>query len=129
MNFGLLITSSPSHQASYSAYQFCFHALSQGHQIYRVFFYADAANSANQLSTAPQDELDITSLWGKLIEEHNLDAIVCIAAGIKRGIIDQEQATRYEKSAASLDARFELSGLGQLADMSIVCDRIITFGA
>ena len=54
--------------------------------------------------------------------------VVCIAAALKRGILNQEEAERYEKPAHNLRDGFAISGLGQLVDAALMSDRLITFG-
>lgn len=128
MIFSLAIYASPSAQASDSAYRFAQSLLAQGHQLYRVFFYHDAAYQGSSLNTPPQDEPHITERWQRLSKQYDLDLVVCIAAGLRRGILDEKEAGRYEKPAHNLAEQFELSGLGQLVDAAVHSDRLITFG-
>ena len=51
------------------------------------------------------------------------------AAAVRRGVLDANEAQRYEKPGHNLHEGFELSGLGQLTEAAIVSDRMITFGA
>lgn len=129
MKLSVLIYSAPySSQAAYTAYRFTASALAAGHEIYRLFFYYDGVHNSNMLSTPPQDEFDIVSAWRTLITEHQLDAISCVSSALKRGVIDANEAARYERDAASIAAEFTLSGLGQLVDASIMSDRVMSFG-
>lgn len=128
MIFSLAIYSSVSAQSQDSAYQFANALLSQGHQLYRVFFYHDGAYQGSNLPCPPQDEMDYTARWQALAEAHNLDLVVCIAAGLRRGILDKKEAQRYEKAYGNLADGFTLSGLGQLVDAAVHSDRLITFG-
>ncbi len=129
MKIALLIYGSAHNsQASYSALRFAKAAISSGHEIYRVFFYGDAVNTGNFLSTPPQDEFDLQTEWARLAESHDLDLVVCIAAALRRGVLDEKEAQRFAKEQYSLQAPFTLSGLGQLADASQSADRLITFG-
>lgn len=130
MKLTVLVHSAPySSQAAYTAYRFSVSALEAGHEIYRLFFYYDGVHNSNALSTPAQDEFDLVSAWSTLIEQHQLDAISCVSSALKRGILDVQEAERYEKSAANLAAPFTLSGLGQLVDASIMSDRVVSFGA
>lgn len=130
MKLTILIHSAPySSQAAYSAYRFTESALAAGHEIQRVFFYYDGVHASNALSTPPQDEFDLVKAWQALIEKHELDAISCVSSALKRGIVDAREAHRYEKAAANLAEGFVLSGLGQLVDASLGCDRVVSFGA
>ena len=128
MIFSITIVSSPSSQASYSAYRFAKALLEQGYSLYRVFFYHDGVHHGSSLNCSPQDENDLTALWQHMQQAHNIDIVVCIAAAIKRGVLDTTETERYEKQSHNLAQGFELAGLGQLVDASVVSDRTITFG-
>lgn len=128
MIFSLAIYASPSAQASDSAYRFANTLLAQGHTLYRVFFYHDAVHLASTLNTPPQDENQATQRWQTLASEHTVDLVVCIAAGLRRGILDEKEADRYDKDHHNLAEHFELSGLGQLVDAAVRSDRLMTFG-
>jgi len=106
MKFGLMINEGPyNHQASDTAYQFAKAVLEKGHQIHRVFFYNDGVNNATKLTEPPQDDRHIVNRWSKLAEEHGLDLVVCVAAGLRRGLVD-----------AVLAPGFRISGLGPLVE-------------
>ncbi len=128
MIFSLAIYSAPSAQASHSAYRFAQALIAQGHTLYRVFFYHDAVYQGSKLTAPPQDEPNYLSHWQQLSDEHAIDMVICIAAGLRRGIIDQKESERYEKHSHNLADGFELSGLGQLVDAAVRSDRLITFG-
>jgi tRNA 2-thiouridine synthesizing protein D len=53
---------------------------------------------------------------------------VCVASALRRGMLDPTEASRYEHDAASVAPEFTISGLGQLIDAAIDCDRLVTFG-
>ncbi len=130
MIFSLAIYAAPySSQASDSAYRFAAALLENGHTLYRVFFYHDAVHTASSLATPPQDETFFTQNWQTLAQQHNIDLVVCIAAALKRGLLNQQEAVRYEKPAANLAEGFEISGLGQLVDAAVMSDRLVTFGS
>mgnify|MGYP000022604557 FL=1 len=128
MIFSLLIHSPPSSQASLSAYQFASALLAQNHSLYRVFFYHDGAYHGSAIQCVGQDEFDLSKAWRALQQECSFDLVVCIAAGLKRGIIDSTEASRYDKDQHNLSDTIELSGLGQLADASACSERLISFG-
>lgn len=129
MIFSLVIyASQTASQSEHSALRFTRSAIAQGHQIYRVFFYGDSVTSVSNLKVTPRDEIDITDQWLEIAESADTDLVVCIAAAVKRGVLDQQEAKRHNKEKANLKLGFELSGLGQLADAIIHSDRVITFG-
>ncbi len=129
MKFGILINEGPyQHQASDSAYQFVKAALEKGHEIFRVFFYHDGVQNATRLASPPQDDRNIIALWSALAKEHNLDLVVCVAAALRRGILDENEAKRGGKDAHNLADGFRISGLGQLIEAGIQSDRLVVFG-
>ncbi|MCV6605104.1 MAG: sulfurtransferase complex subunit TusD [Porticoccaceae bacterium] len=130
MKFSLIVLGAPgSHQAAASALRFASAAVSAGHQIYRVFFYHDGVHNGSQLLTPPQGEDNILEGWKTLAENHGARLTVCIASALRRGIVDGEEAQRYNYDNGNLDEpHFQLQGLGELADATQHSDRTITFG-
>ena len=129
MIFSILILGAPDSTASVNtAYRFVTASLDAGHSIYRVFFYHDAVNTGNGFIAPPQDENNLPEQWQAMAEAHGMDMVVCVASALRRGVIDTNEARRYEKSGANLKESFDISGLGQLVDASIHSDRLITFG-
>jgi tRNA 2-thiouridine synthesizing protein D len=129
MIFSLAVYSAPySSQASYSAYQFAVAALNQGHSLHRVFFYQDGVHNATNLAAPPQDEFNLQHAWQLLAKDHNIDFVVCIAAALRRGILDENEAKRYDKSSHNIAQEFTISGLGQLVEAAVISDRLISFG-
>jgi tRNA 2-thiouridine synthesizing protein D len=129
MKFGILVNEGPyQHQAADSAYQFTRAALEKGHEVMRVFFYHDGVNNGTRLTTPPQDDRHIQKRWSALAEEHGVDLVVCVAAAQRRGIVDADEARRNGKDADNIAPGFRISGLGQLIEAAIECDRMVTFG-
>lgn len=129
MIFSLAIYSAPySSQASYTAYQFAVALLSQGHSLHRVFFYQDGVHNATNLAVPPQDEFDLQKAWQQLANDYQLDLVVCIAAALRRGILNEGEAKRYDKASHNCAEEFTISGLGQLVEAAAVSDRLISFG-
>lgn len=129
MKFTLLIQSAPiDAQGSATALRFARALLEQGHVIERIFFYRSGVQSANRLTLAPQDEANLPAQWQALIQEHNLDAVVCIAAAIRRGVVNAAETARYGIEGENLLPGAELSGLGQFVAACAVSDRVVTFG-
>lgn len=129
MRFSLIIQASPlQQQAASTALRFAQALLSSGHQLHRVFFYRDGVYTALNSSCTPADELNLPDAWQAFARAHEIDLVVCIAAGVRRGVISEEEAHRYGKHTATLAAEFDLSGLGQLIEATLISDRIVTFG-
>lgn len=81
------------------------------------FFYHDGVYNASRLATPPQDDRNVGARWSKLAADHGVDLVVCVAAAQRRGITD-----------GVLGDNFRISGLGQLVEMGIQYDRLVTFG-
>lgn len=128
MNFAIALLAGPQDPAARSALQFARAVLTSGHQISRLFFYRDAVLLASHLGVQPQDESDISAEWRQFIQDNHLDAVVCIAAALRRGVLDDAEAERWNRAVANTRAPWELSGLGQWIDAMQIADRAITFG-
>ena len=118
-----------SHQPSARrALRFAEAVLAGGHQINRLFFYQDAVSIASNSQVPAQDEFDLPAAWREFIERHQLEAVVCIAAALRRGLLDSQEAQRYGRPAATLASGYCLSGLGQLHEAAQQADRLVCFG-
>ncbi len=128
MKFVINVLSDSSALATRRALRFAQAVLAGGHEIVRVFFYQEGVLTASSNLVVAQDQVDIAQQWQAFIAEHKLDAVVCIAAALRRGVLDQAEAQRYQRGAVNLAAGYELSGLGQLHDGLQQADRSISFG-
>ncbi|MBK1735480.1 sulfurtransferase complex subunit TusD [Halorhodospira abdelmalekii] len=118
MQFAILVNESPyQHQAADSAYHFAKAAIAMGHRVPRVFFYMDGVHNANRLQEPQQDDRNIVQRWSQLAADHDVDLVVCVAAALRRGVKDE-----------ILAPGFRISGLGQLVEIGIEADRLVTFG-
>ncbi len=130
MKIGIAVHGAPySSQASATALRFARAALAAGHTLPRVFFYHDGVHAASALTVPPQDEPSPQPGWAELAQNHGVELAVCIAAALKRGIVNDEERERYELAAASLHPAFTIVGLGQLVDAVCATDRFVTFAA
>ncbi len=111
-----------------TAYQFATEVVSQGHEIYRVFFYGDGVLNANSLSVAPQDEINPSEAWDELLTNHGIDSVACVSSALVRGILDFDESTRHKMVGVSLNESTQIAGLGQLVDAALHSDRLVSFG-
>lgn len=117
MKFALLITAAPfSTQGAETALRFARAAVSSGHSIERIFFFRDGVHNASAFAVAPQDEANIPIEWQQFCEAQAIDAVVCVSAALKRGIVDANVKN------------IPIAGLGLLTDAMITADRLVTFG-
>ena len=69
-------------------------------------------------SIEPQsDDRNLVQLWSDLGKESDVDLVVCVAAGLRRGIKEE-----------NLKEGFRISGLGQLVEAGMGSDRLVMFG-
>ena len=128
MRFALNVLAGPADGAgARSALFFTRAALTAGHEIHRVFFQGAGVQCASALTVAPQDELDVAEAWARLGREHGLDLVVCVSSALRRGLLDDAEADRYERRSGNLRPEFTISGLGQLVDATLRADRVVTF--
>ena len=132
LRYSLLVTGAPygTQQAS-AAYQFAQALLARGHQLDSIFFYREGVLNGNQLTSPASDEFDLVRAWQQLAEEHGVALNVCVAAALRRGIIDADEAANREdephERQPNLQPGFALTGLGSLAEAALTCDRLIQF--
>ncbi|WP_114417786.1 sulfurtransferase complex subunit TusD [Marinospirillum perlucidum] len=113
--------------APLSALRFARAALADGHQIDKVFFYQEGVQLATRLACPPQDEIHLTQAWQQLAQEHQLELLVCVAAALKRGLVDPKEALRHGLDTNNLAEGFTLAGLGELIAAMAQADRTLTF--
>jgi tRNA 2-thiouridine synthesizing protein D len=112
-----------------SAHQFAVAALEQGHTIDRVFFYHDGVLTGSAFSSMPGDQSDLTAQWQQLADQHGIDLVLCIGAGLRRGVVDELGAKEARLPGANLASGFRIAGLGQWMEAAIEADRVIRFGS
>jgi tRNA 2-thiouridine synthesizing protein D len=128
LNYCLLVTG-PAYgtQQASSAWQFAQALLAAGHRITSVFFYREGVMNANQLSSPASDEFDLVRAWVALAQQHGVELNVCVAAALRRGVADEQEATQLSLVTANLQPGFTLSGLGSLAEAALSNDRLVQF--
>jgi tRNA 2-thiouridine synthesizing protein D len=129
MKFGIQVNEGPyTHEASVTALNFVKAAVAKGHEVFRVFFYHDGVNNGTRYAKPPQDDINIQKSWSDLAKEHNMDLVVCVAAAQRRGIADEGEQERNGLDGNNIMEGFRISGLGQLIEAGIECDRLVVFG-
>jgi tRNA 2-thiouridine synthesizing protein D len=129
VKFSIVIYAAPySTESAATALRFAESLIQQGHEIYRLFFFGDGVHNASKLTVVAQDEINLQLQWSKLIEEHDIDSVICVSSALRRGVLDQTEADRHELGIASAYESSEVAGLGQLIDASLHSDRVVNFG-
>lgn len=105
MRYSLCIRSAPGTAAADTALQFAHALLSQGHQLYRVFFQGDGVNHA----LTPGD-------WSHIATQHGVDLVLC------------SNAMNALPTQAALPSGFSIGGLVLLAEAANHSDRLIAWG-
>ncbi|CDG86617.1 sulfurtransferase complex subunit TusD [Xenorhabdus bovienii] len=128
LSYCLLVTG-PAYgtQQASSAYQFAQALVASGHKLHSVFFYREGAQNGNRLVAPASDEFDLVRAWQAMAAQHQFNLFICVAAALRRGVTDEQQANELNLSAANLADGFEFSGLGSLAEAMMLCDRVVQF--
>ncbi|MGL5292368.1 MAG: sulfurtransferase complex subunit TusD [Aeromonas sp.] len=128
LSFAILVTG-PAYgtQSASTAYRFARTLLAQGHTLSHVFFYQDGVYNSNGLHLPASDEHDLVHLWRELAEEQGIHIDVCVAAAMRRGVLDEQEANAAGLAHSNLQRPFCLSGLGQLAEAALIADRLVQF--
>ena len=128
IKFSVVVSGAPyGTQGASSAYQFSAAALQAGHDIVGVFFYQEGVLNASQLVSPASDEVNLPDLWAALAGQYHFPLEVCVSASLRRGIVDSQEAKLLSLAQFNLKSPFVLSGLGQLAELSAHCDRLVQF--
>ncbi len=128
MRYTLLVTG-PAYgtQQASSALLFSHALLSCGHTLASVFFYREGVLNANRFTSPASDEFDLVRGWQALNREQNVALNICVAAALRRGVTDAREAATLALPGANLQAGFQLTGLGTLAEALLDCDRLVQF--
>ena len=136
----LLITADPSHPLASIALRYARAYLqsapsvdnaasSRSHEnpVLNIFFYADAAHTANRLRWQSADQVNITQEWQALAAQYNLVLPVCVSTALSRGISDTDNSSRHQLETENLATGFKLVGLSELAMMMQGDCRLLQF--
>ena len=72
--------------------------------------------------------MDLGARWRAFAEQHGAELTICVAAALRRGVLNADESQRWERDGHNLAPGFELSGLGQLVESLIEADRVVEFG-
>jgi tRNA 2-thiouridine synthesizing protein D len=59
-------------------------------------------------------------------EQYQVGLHICVAAALRRGVVDETEAGQQGLPCANLQPGFTL-GLGTLAEAALTCDRVVQF--
>lgn len=114
-------------QSARHAYQFACALIEKGHTLVSVFFYQDGVHNASNLVLPANDEFNLTQAWQKLAQQHHVRLEACVAASLRRGVVDSHEAKTHGLDHHNLAKGFELAGLGALAEAMLTQDRVVQF--
>ena len=132
----LLITADPSHPLAHLALRYAEAVLSQaeictdtGHNTreLNVFFYGDAAHTANRLRWQSADQFNLTQAWQSLADRYQLPLAICVSTALSRGVSDADNSARHRLEGDNIAQGFHLVGLSDLAMMMQSNCRLIQF--
>ena len=108
LSFALLVCGAPyGTESAAQAYLFARELIVQGHTLKKVFFYQEGVLNANFLTSPASDEQNLVAAWVSLAREHAVELDVCVAAALRRGVLDGDEAYEFTwvgKKAAIVEA-------------------------
>ena len=122
----LLITADPSHPLAHLALRYAQAVLEQAtistdtehnKPALNVFFYADAAHTANRLRWQSAEQANLTQEWQALAERYQLPLAICVSTALSRGVSDEDNSIRHQLQGDNIAQGFHLVGLSELAMM------------
>lgn len=129
LKYSLLIYSDGADKGASSALALAKAIVHSEHTLYRLFFYRSGVMLAKKTSSASRaPDLSIASSWQHFVSEHNVDAVVCVSAAVRRALVSEEESHSTTLEFANIASSFQVSGLGQLADALANSDRVVSFG-
>lgn len=125
MRYALLVTG-PAYgrQHATSAWMFAKALTAAGHNLESIFFYQEGVMNANHLVSAASDEHALIDAWVELSQAHEISLNICVSAALRRGVSD---ASSSQAVIGNLHSGFHFSGLGELAQAALTCDRLVQF--
>ena len=128
MKYTVVVHSSPySGQSARTALSFCRELINRQHQLLCVFFFHDGVSNAARWTESPQGEVNLPAQWSSFHENSAVPLLLCVSAGARRGLVDQ-QSDMEDEPIELINDGFEIAGLGRLVEASTESDRLITFG-
>ncbi len=120
MRIVMILTAAPEHPMAWHAVHLAESLSQMGHQVL-PFFYMDAVRVANSLQRQPSDQPCLLRQWQQL----PLDKPVCVSAALARGVTDADNQQQHQLPTHNLANGFRLTGLGELAELTLTADRLI----
>ncbi len=127
-SFSLCVKAKPHSPGAHHALEFARACIGQGHSILRVFFYGDGVYLGLKTQVLPQGETCVGEQWQHFLSEHQIEGVVCIAAAVRRGVLDATESARRGLTEGLVREGFVVSGLGQWIAANSEADHAITFG-
>jgi len=114
-----VVVSSPAH-SNYTATAISLvkSIIASKHELLGVFFYQDGVLNANSYTAIPSDEFQAHQAWNELSINNQVKLHLCITAAEKRGLSD-------DKETNNISEQFIVSGLGELVELTNLCDRVV----
>jgi len=126
-SFVLIVNSDPQSQGAQSALKFATALLESGQILTQVFFYQAGIYASNSLTSPASDEANLLEQWQQLHQTHQVELITCVAASLRRGVVDPELAQQQQLTGDNLATGFRLGGLGEFVTSSAKADKLIQF--
>lgn len=126
--YSICVKGHPDSPAIGHSLEFSKSTIAAGHQLTGIFFYGDAVSLCLKTRIPSQGTLCLGAEWESFLLDNQLEAIVCIAAALRRGVLDRTEAKRNNFDFNLLRGGFVISGLGQLIAANAEADHVLSFG-
>lgn len=126
--FSICVKGHPDSPAIRHSLEFSKSLIAAGHSLKGVFFYGDAVSLCLKTRIPSQGTSCLGLEWECFLQDNQLEAIVCIAAALRRGVLDTTEAKRHDFDFNLLRGGFVISGLGQLIAANTEADHVLSFG-
>jgi len=126
MLVSVLVTAGPDSPAAMSALNYCQALVNIGHQPHLIFFYQNGVLLTQQNLHFGPSEKSLALEWQGFVKQENINAVVCTASAVRRGVYDQQAAAQYQQ-VATLAPSFALAGLGTWAEAVRESHKVISF--
>ncbi|HLR17849.1 MAG TPA: sulfurtransferase complex subunit TusD [Alcanivoracaceae bacterium] len=128
MRVSVLVAVGPHHPAAAAALKYCQALLNTKHTLNCVFFYQDGVLLGNaQTYFGPNEQQPVAQAWQDFVAAQDINAVLCTASAVRRGIFDAQSAEQYNRNAITIANHFQLGGLGEWAEAIRQSERAISF--
>lgn len=123
----VLVAVGPHHPAAAAALAYCQALVRTHNTLTSVFFYQDGVLLGHANTQFGPNAYSLAQAWQTFIARYQINATLCTASAVRRGIFDQHSAQQYNIGATTMAPHFKPGGLGEWAEAIRHSERAISF--